>query len=211
MTIGAGANKFLLYSVQRQANGENTISTFTIGGQAASYTGHRYYDSGTQDFTTDLLIWNQAAISAMLGTGISYTDNNPPANHASSYATFQDCDQSAPTFTGADQASGTTLGISVTATTNDYTVSAHADQAANRAPLGFGVLSQQVVNSASGSAFGIGGGAVSDSTITLTNDGLASQMSGMCVVIKGISVSVGDGRQNMIGGMTANLLGGMSG
>jgi len=184
-TISSANDRFHIAIVTRQANNENVI-TYTVGGQSATVSGHRFFENGTNDFTTDILAWNEAAIAAMVGTTVSYSDTHSNTQMCHTFATFQDCDQDDPIFTGNDQAEGTTLAIVTTSDPGDMIISAHMAQSANRAPLTYDTLSEQLENSVSGSAHGVAHGDGGDDLTTLGNDGFDSEMSGMCVVLKAL-------------------------
>jgi len=212
VTVGAGANRMLVMYLLVEYSSDFTVSTFTVGGQAASYTDSVHIDDGTADQIIKVFIWNQAALVAMTGTSISYTDDGTMTKGSWAYATFKTVTQAAPTIVKDAQTGVDTLTLTTTSTSSDFLVGAITDKSANRAPLTYDTMTEQLAYSAANVSHGIADGLGGDASSAMKNDLVAtSTMAAMVVILTEISSVSGDGRQNFIGGMTANLLGGMSG
>ena len=129
-TIGSGSNRLLLLSLNYEWTGTLTVDppTLTIGGQ--SYTDvHRLYldySGGGDDLYVFLYYWNEAAIAAMSGSAISFSDGEAAAKQAWSVATFAGVNQTTPvTFTDATGEAVTQsapLSLANLGSTGDYVV-----------------------------------------------------------------------------------------
>ena len=218
VTISAGSDRMLVFGQIINQSGQLTISTLTVGGQAASYTRDYFVDNGTNDLQLQMHIWNEAAIAAMSGTTISYTDDDTyPAPAGWSFGGWENVKQEDP-FTATvpvdedNDLDGQTLNLTTTSTANDYIILLGVDSSANRAPLTADTLTRQQEYSVSNVAMAFFDGAGGDGTTTFSNDAVAnSDIAAMSIVLVDVAASSGHNVPNSMGGMTMNMSGGMSG
>ena len=181
LTISAGSNRCLIVATQCERN-SYSVSTFTVGGQAYTYQYEVIETSTAPDLIGRFFIWNEAAIAAMSGTAVAYSDTvSVPGKHAWSYAVLQNVLQ---TSLGADQfdtafhASTNALDITTTSSSDDYVVVGCTRLAASRDLTDWDTLSEIYDGTDSNSFFraALGAGAGGDNTTTVTGDGTADEM-----------------------------------
>lgn len=181
LTISAGSNRCLIVAQQAERN-SYSVSTFTVGGQSYTYQYEVIETSTAPDLIGRFFIWNEAAIAAMSGSAISYTDTVAvPGKFAWSYAVLQNVLQ---TSLGADQfdtafnASTDALDVTTTSTANDYVVVSSTRLAASRDITNWDTLTEVYDSTDSNSFYraSLGAGAGGDNTTTVTGDGTADEM-----------------------------------
>ncbi len=102
------------------------ISTFTVGGQAASTTVTSYIPAFDTSIEIFEFHWDETAIAAMSGTAVSYTDNVSATNVATMCFTVENTSQSAlGTFTGTSNVSASSANVTSTNNTDDLVFCSH--------------------------------------------------------------------------------------
>ena len=182
VTIGAGSNRMIVFLVWCELGSQLTVSAFTIGGQAASYTGYMYQNA-SPDLNILAFVWNESAIGSMSGSTISYTDDQSSNKMGWSYATYQDVKQASLTMTTGDATGGDTINVTTTSTASDMIIAAAIDKSANRYPFSYDTLTEQREWHSDQFAIGVADGAGGDGTTTVENDGTNSNMAALCMVL----------------------------
>lgn len=127
-TIGSGTSRVLIMTINYEFTGDFTTPTVTVGGQANTGVNKLFYDipAAGDDLFVYIYYWDEAAIDAMSGSSISYSDSITPSKYAWSYATFNGVDQVTPCVfsaaTGATVKQSTPLVVSVAGNAGDYVV-----------------------------------------------------------------------------------------
>ena len=184
LSVGAGSNRMLVFILMTEDSSRVTPSSFTIGGQAYSYSGSMYQDA-SPDNTINVHIWNEAAIDSMSGTAIVYYDDGNVNNKCAwAFATYKDVKQASPTITTNYVTGGKTFDLTTTSTSNDMIVAAMIDKSANRHPFDTDSLTEQIEEHSAQMAISIADGAGGDNTTTVVNDDFAnSNLGGLAVVL----------------------------
>ena len=184
VTIGAGSNRMIVFLVWCELGSQLTVSAFTIGGQAASYTGYMYQNA-SPDLNILAFVWNESAIGSMSGSTISYTDDQSSNKMGWSYATFQDVKQASPTITSTNTGTtATEVDVTTTSTSSDIIIAAAIDKSNNRAPFDYDTLTERVAWNASQFSIGAADGAGGDGTTKIKNDEVAnSNLAALCMVL----------------------------
>lgn len=183
LTIGTGLSRMFVLTWQIERAAPIAV-TITVGGQPPSHTFEYDLDAAV-DEQIKIFLWNEAAITAMSGTAVSYSDDSTSSARLSwAYATYQNVMQTTPAQDATGNVSTTSLSLTTTSTANDMIVACVGDSAINRVPFDYDTLTEQLVYSASNVAHGIADGAGGDATTVLSNDTIAaSEMVGMTVVL----------------------------
>lgn len=170
-TIDAGSNRKFLVILQDETNTTTTVSTFTIGGQAATETFQDTNTTASADHQRKAFIWNEAAIAAMSGTGISYTDDNALTKFFCS-VTIQDTNQSnLSNYTQVAYSTGSTApAVTTTSSSGDLVVVELIGSTASFTVTGWETLSEKWDQDGGGqpSWFAGASGDGGDATTTLT-------------------------------------------
>lgn len=181
---GAGSNRKLVHILIMEKAGEQTVTGFTVGGQ--TYTeSHNYFleSGGAGDHQIMVFIWDEAAITAMSGSTISFSGISTGTQISWAYATISGTDQTDCGFSSAGSVSADSLPVSVTSTANDYMVGMMIAGSANRAPLDDDVLTEVDEYSVSGMATRLSAGVGGSSPVTFVTDQVANNTMAAALLV----------------------------
>jgi hypothetical protein len=184
VTIDAGSDRKLVYYFQQESNSGTVISTWTVGGVAATHFLEYDELTATNDHWHRLYLWNEADIGTMTGTDVSYADDNAQTKRFC-YATILDTNQD--NIALADSvyvASANTIDVDTVSTAGDYVFVGAIASAAPRDFTDWDTLTEQWDETIGGLITNRGGGsgAGGDSVTTVTGDGTAGEYSAIGVV-----------------------------
>lgn len=183
-TPGAGSNRKLVHILIMEKTGQQTVSTFTVGGETYDEVHEVFLESGgSSDLQILAFIWNEAKIASMSGSTISFLGISLGTSVSWAFATIQDTDQSATGFSSSSSVSADTLPIAVTSVAADYVVGAMIAGSANRAPLTDDVLTEIDEYSVSAIATRLSAGVGGDATITFDTDQVANTLMAAAVLV----------------------------
>ncbi len=178
-TISAGAKRAAILCVHAEHGLSLSVSVMTIGGQTFTSSEELEIDDGVDDMFLYRYEWNEAAIAAMSGTTIAYTDDQTLTKRGWSFGTYQDVDQASfpkGTFTANEIGSVTTIDVVTTSVAGDRIIV--FAMAKNPAILysTWDTLSEVVDVGPSGMQMGVGEGSGGDSPTTVTSSVGSSQV-----------------------------------
>lgn len=184
LTVGSGSNRMFVSYILTEQGSQRTISTYTVGGQAASYTAEIFLEAGADDQEINVFIWNEIAVAAMSGSTVSYTDGTGPSKLSWTYATYKDVKQASPTITTDGSTDATQLSITSTSVAADMILAGFSSHANVRAPFDYDTLTEQADFSVANHATGVADGSGGDSSTLLKTDEVAnSDIVGLIVVL----------------------------
>lgn len=183
----AGNNRMHVVVLANENVGEQTVTTFTIGGQPASYERKFFLEAGSTDLTLYMFVWDEAAIVAMSGSSIVFAGISSGAQLSWAYCTLQaDNPQAAPVFDDDGAQSSNSHALSTVSDTDDFLIGQSMDRSQNRRPLACDTMTERVEQSVSFYAFSVfddsGQAAGASDISTFTNDGISGDFAAMAAV-----------------------------
>ncbi|QDP53216.1 MAG: hypothetical protein GOVbin7744_19 [Prokaryotic dsDNA virus sp.] len=195
INLGSGTSRFLVMVLVRERGTNFTPSTWTYGGQAYSYGGESYLDS-TPDLIIKYAIWDEYQINEADDHEMLYADDISTGGKLGYYyATYANCRQVEPTIDTDSTASGTYVDLNTsTADARSAIIGVAIDVSANREPFNVDGLTERIDYGGNPGdeqmsytvADGLG---VVDGTTRIANDGIASQMVGLGIVLEGFELN----------------------
>lgn len=182
VTIENGPNRQFVFCINNENAGQQTITTFTIGGVSFDHFDQHFLEAGSTDNNLWIYVWDEASIQAMTGTAIVFAGISSGAQMSWGYCTLQDCNQASPFFQDAGATGSNSHALSTPSETDDWLVGLSMDRSQNRAPLACDTMTQRLEQSASFYAMGIFDDAGGPDISTFTNDGLNGDFSAMSAV-----------------------------
>lgn len=187
VTIGSGDSRILVLAQTAEFSGAFSADC-TIGGQSA--TGSYSVDQAvvTAHLTINAWWWNDAALEAMSGNSISYSDNATLSKQHFSYITLSSADQASPIATSTVYDSSTdSVDLTTTSDANDHIIAIVARESGNRDITDWDTLTEAWDDGSdfyrSAGADGSGG----DSTTTITGDGANGNLLAVGLVVRDVS------------------------
>jgi hypothetical protein len=176
-----------------ETNALREVSTFTIGGRAATQTVQTNLNTGGDYPGAYIGLWNEAAISAMSGTTISFTwSGTKPTFIVHGYATFQDAEEQASLVTDSqtgDSVNNVSLGTE--SNSGDIIVMACSDTVDARSPYTVTGTETQVLSDSSGNWNGYVYTVAGNQNPTVWENDLVASNSEMAAVSAVIKASGG--------------------
>tara|TARA_Y100001951_G_scaffold99273_1_gene101072 strand:+ start:2574 stop:3614 length:1041 start_codon:yes stop_codon:yes gene_type:complete len=190
-TIGSGTNRLLVVVQTAEYSSSFSVSAMTVGGQSA--TGSYSVDqqtTGTAHSTINAFWWNQSALEAMSGNGISYADNAPLSKRHFNYITLKDVNQTAPVSTSTIFTDNVnSVDLATTSDSDDYVIAVVARNSGNRDVTDWDTLTEAWDDGDDGYRTAAADGSGGDDTTTITGDGIDDDFLVMGLVIKDVSGS----------------------
>ena len=178
VTISAGSNRCAMLGLHAENASTIVVSTMTIGGQAATQSYAFWQADGVIDMFMYVYLWDEAAIAAMSGTGISYVDDQTLTNRGWTFGTYQGVNQSvfpkgqAEVGQISNQASN---DIATVSNSGDRSIVFAMSKSPNFGYTSWDTLSEVVDIGPTDMRAAVGEGSGGDDTTTVVLGGAASQ------------------------------------